>query len=122
MRIGSPIIPLSTPRPGAPLLPDGGVREELDVDAAHDRARLKALLPAVHRPVPVGERDAARRLVDEAVDGRDEGPEVLVPLGERRRPDYPVELRVRLAAVERQAVQVLLRLVEGQLFARDLRG
>ena len=42
-------------------------------------------------------------------------------LGERRRPDDPVELRVRRARVERQAVLVLLRQVERDLLLRDVR-
>src|SRR5215207_2480569 len=111
-----------TSRAAAPLLPRRGVGEQLDVDAADDRARLEARLLAVGGAVPVRERDAARRLVDEAVDGRDEGLKILVRFGERRRPDDPVELGVSLAVVEREAVTVLLRLVEGYLLARDLRG
>src|ERR1044072_7073878 len=106
---------------GAPLLPQRGVCEQLDVDAADDRARLKADLLAIAGAEPVRERDAARRLVDEAVDGGDEGLEILVPFGERRRPDDPVELGVSLSVVERKAVPVLLRPVEGYLPARDRR-
>src|SRR5947208_2405049 len=63
-------------RPRAPFLPERGVGEQLDVDAADDRARLEADLLTIDGAVPVRERDATRRLVDEAIDGHDQRPEV----------------------------------------------
>lgn len=111
----------SSARPAIPFFPHRVVGQHLDVDAADDRARLKATLFGVARVEPVGERDAARRLVDEAIDRTDKGTELVFRIGERRRPYDPVELRVGLAVVERQPKAVLLRPVESKLAARDLR-
>src|SRR5205085_967557 len=91
-----------TCRPRVPFLPERRVGKQLDVNTADDRARLEADLLAVDGAVPVCERDAARRLVDEAIEGHDQRPEVGLRLGERRRPDRPVELGVGLPVVERE--------------------
>ena len=92
-------------RPGAP---DDRIGQHLDEHAADHRAGLEARL--LCRPWSSTSRSAGTRMGDssgEVVERGDERLEVLRGFGQRGGPDDPVELRVGLAVVERQAVLVL---------------
>jgi len=82
---------------------------------------LKANLFAVGGFVPISKRNARRRLVHPAIGRRDQPAEVVVLFGEAGGPDDPIELRVRLAVVERQTVGIQLRQTVGDFRAGDLR-
>ena len=59
-------------RSGRVFVPHGGVGQHFYKDSAYYGTGLKALLFAGHGVVPIGERDAAGRFVQPAVDGRDQ--------------------------------------------------
>src|SRR5713226_1133277 len=102
-----------------PLLPQAVVVEQPQEDAAHDRARLKACLRRVVRPVPVAHRHPMRRRVQEIENRRDERLEVCARSRERRGPRDPVELRIQPPIVERETVAALHSAIEGHFSLRD---
>jgi hypothetical protein len=59
------------------------------------------------RAAPVSHRDFAGRLAEETMYRQHEGVKVLMVARQRRGPQNPIELRVGLAIVERQALAVL---------------
>jgi len=67
------------------------------------------------RFIPVAERNAIRRFVQERVQRCDQRVEIFAPAGQRSGPDQPVGLGPELAAVERQTILLLRRAVKGQL-------
>ena len=71
--------------------------EQLEEDAADNGAGLEANLFGVGRFIPICQRDAVGRLLEELHDGGENGGEIVVVAGERRGPEDPVDLRVRAA-------------------------
>jgi len=108
--------------PSLPLAGERAVGEHLDEYSSHHRSRLESCLRSVGRPVPIGERHARGRLVGEFHHGRDERLKISPRFRQRCSPDDPVEFRIVLPAVERQAVGVLLPQVVPDLPPRNLRG
>ena len=111
----SPVVP-------GPFLPDFVVVEHSHEDAADHRSRRKAHLPATIGLIPIGHRLTVGRLAQEANHGCDQSLEVVLVVGERRCPQRPVELGVRLAVVERQAVAIQRSAIEIHFFAAHAVG
>ncbi len=95
------------------------VVEQLQEGATDDRARLKAGLRRVVRPVPVAHRHAMRRGVQEVPDGRDERLEVIARARQCRGPPDPIELRVEAPIVQCEAIAVLRAAVECHFLPGD---
>ena len=65
--------------------------------------------------IEIGERHAVGSLVCELIRGRKKRIEIRGVIGERRRPEEPVQFRVLRSRIERQTVSILLRLIEDDL-------
>src|SRR5260370_35999990 len=86
-----------------------------DEEAAQDGPRLKALLPAGLRVVPIGKWDTGRGFIQPLSQRCDQRAESGIVVSQRCRPQLPVELRVVFSAVQWEAVLVELCLVVRQL-------
>ena len=107
---------------GRPFLPEIRSGQQRHIHAADNRSGLKPGLFCVRRRIPVSQRNAARRLLDEALKGRRQGVEVLAIVRQGCRPNLPVKLGVVTPVVERKTEPVQMGLIEPNLGLRNLRG
>src|SRR5258706_5069973 len=91
-------------RNAGPFLPDLMIGEQRNVNPAHDGTRLESSLLRIARPIPIGERNAARRSIRKTLQWRNEAVELWAVISQRCGPYLPIELRVGASIIEWQAV------------------
>src|SRR5437870_12529330 len=102
----------------ATIGPRRRVGQQLDVNAAHRGSRLEAGLSGVVCPVPIGQGHTTLRFVGETVERIDKCAKVRGLRRRRGGPYGPMVLGVDFAAVQRQAVLLLLGLVKSERLGR----
>src|SRR4030095_8928373 len=78
----------------APFPPRLWISQQFDKESAHDGTRLKTTLFAVLGPVPITQRHARRRLVGEFESRVSQRGEIIRVVGQRRRPQNPIQFGV----------------------------
>src|SRR6266540_7185148 len=114
-------IPPGSKSARSPFPPGRRICQQFDKDSAYDGTRLKATLFAVLCPVPIAKRYARRRFFGEFESRGGQRVEIIRVVSQRSRPQNPIQFGVCRTVVQRQTEGILLRLVVGDFFARDVR-
>src|SRR5205807_1820708 len=95
-----------------PLKPYLRIRNHRKEDAPYNRPRLKSLLSPISRPVPIRQWYSAWGRPDKSLEGENHAVKFLAVIGERGRPDFPIQFGVVASVIERQTKLIQVSLVK----------